>query len=445
MKNQSSNYNQLNDETISEINEINEYTIKKGNAPITIFISKGRNNVSILSISYEIKLTPNSFSTLSKESFKSVDEIYKFLKGIFEENNVIIQEISSQMMKLILNTSNKKIEILLNNKKEINGYILNDLFNKYLRLEESITKLDKMNKKLIEENKKMKEENSKYKKEFINMKNDLNRLVTQNLKNENNINILQSGINKINGLIDSSNKNINNKSNVLNKSRSNEVSLKTSINNKNELSEKSTYKSQEENNNQDLEEYDDEQLFQTQDGRVIFRNGLLNGIIKKYAEIDSVVNKIQIKLKKGVKFNIIYKASELDDKASIFHEKCDNYKMTLVIIETNKGVRFGGFTTQTWDGKCIQKKDDNAFVFSLDKNKIYDIIKGENAIGCYPKFGPVFFGCQIRIYDNFFIKNSTTCLKGQNFKTTEDYELNNGEKNFVVKDIEVYSIEAIEI
>ena len=37
---------------------------------------------------------------------------------------------------------------------------------------------------------------------------------------------------------------------------------------------------------------DIEALFFTEDGRVIFRNGLLKGIIHKYAEIDEVVSKI---------------------------------------------------------------------------------------------------------------------------------------------------------
>ena len=119
--------------------------------------------------------------------------------------------------------------------------------------------------------------------------------------------------------------------------------------------------------------------------------------------------------------------------------------MTLVIIETKKGKKFGGFTTQNWSGNCLQKIDNNAFIFSIDKNKTYDVNKGEPAVGCYPKFGPVFFGCQIRIYDNFFRKNSTTCLKGLNYATTEDFELNGGEQNFTVKDIEVYEVEGIDI
>ena len=91
--------------------------------------------------------------------------------------------------------------------------------------------------------------------------------------------------------------------------------------------------------------------------------------------------------------------------------------------------------------KFCWKKDDNAFVFSLDKRKIYDIIPGEFAIGCYPKYGPVFLGCQIRIYDDFFKKGGTTFEKGMNYNTEENYELTGGLKKFEIKDIEVYSVD----
>ena len=195
----------------------------------------------------------------------------------------------------------------------------------------------------------------------------------------------------------------------------------------------------------DGEQMDIEALFMTEEGRIIFRNGLLRGIIHKYAEIDDVISKIQDILLKGVKFNLVYKAFELDDKAETFHKKCDKLNMSLVLIETDNDVRFGGFTTKSWEGNNIKKKDNSAFVFNLDTNSIFDIIKNEPAIGCYPKFGPVFFGCQIRIYDEFFTKGGTTCHKGLNYKTKKDYELNNGEQKYLIKDIEVYSIEAIDI
>ena len=188
-----------------------------------------------------------------------------------------------------------------------------------------------------------------------------------------------------------------------------------------------------------------ENLYRTEEGLIIFRNGLLHGIIHKFAEITDVVSKIQIMLSCGVKFILLYRASENGDKAKTFHEKCDKHKMTLVLIETTKGRRFGGFTTKTWDGNCVKKVDNNAFVFSIDKNKIYDVQKNEFAVGGYPKFGPVFFGCQIRIYDEFFTKGGTTCYKQLNYKTKVDYELNGGEQKYIVKEIEVYDVEEIKM
>ena len=195
----------------------------------------------------------------------------------------------------------------------------------------------------------------------------------------------------------------------------------------------------------DIEDPEAEKLFRLETGHIIFRNGLLRGIIHKYKEIDDVVSKIQLKLMAGAKFMLLYRASTDGDKAKIFHQKCDNHPMTLVLVETTKGVRFGGFTMKTWDGNCAKKIDNEAFVFSFDKRKCYDIVKNEHAIGAYPKFGPVFFGCQIRIYDDFFTKGGTTCNRGLNYKTKEDYELNNGEQKYIVKEIEVYNIESIEV
>ena len=188
-----------------------------------------------------------------------------------------------------------------------------------------------------------------------------------------------------------------------------------------------------------------ENLYRTETGLIIFRNGLLHGIIHKYAEVDDIVSKIQLKLKAGVKFMLVYSASRDGDKAKTFHSKCDAQKMSLVLVETTKGVRFGGFTMKDWGGKCVKKIDNEAFVFNLNTRKCFDVIKNEFAIGGYPKFGPVFFGCQIRIYDDFFKKGGTTCHRTLNYNTKKDYELNNGEQNYIVKEIEVYGIETIDV
>ena len=162
-------------------------------------------------------------------------------------------------------------------------------------------------------------------------------------------------------------------------------------------------------------------------------------IIHETKELEMITRKIN-KLNKKLTINLLYKASADSDKAAVFHSKCDAAKSTIVLVETDKGKRFGGFTACSWTGECIEKKDEDAFIFSLDKMKTYDNIKGDPAIGCYPKFGPIFLGCQIRIYDNAFIKGGTTFEKGLNFNTEEDYELTGGDRSFKIKDIEVYEV-----
>ena len=162
-------------------------------------------------------------------------------------------------------------------------------------------------------------------------------------------------------------------------------------------------------------------------------------IIHSTEELELITRKLN-KANKKITLNLLYKATVDSDKAAAFHDKCDHAQSSLVLVETDKGKRFGGFTTCSWAGDCEEKKDEDAFVFSLDKMMIYENIPNEDAIGCYPKFGPIFLGCQIRIYDNAFSKGGTTFEKGLNYYTEEDYELTGGERCFNVKEIEVYEV-----
>ena len=162
-------------------------------------------------------------------------------------------------------------------------------------------------------------------------------------------------------------------------------------------------------------------------------------IIHDTNELELITKKINVKNQK-LTLNLLYKASADTDKAAAFHAKCDQAKSSIVLIETDKGKRFGGYTSCSWEGDCLEKQDESAFVFSLDKMKTYDNIPGEEAIGCYPKFGPIFLGCQIRIYDNAFVKGGTTFERGLNFDTEEDYELTGGDRTYKVKEIEVYEV-----
>jgi hypothetical protein len=162
-------------------------------------------------------------------------------------------------------------------------------------------------------------------------------------------------------------------------------------------------------------------------------------IIHNPKELEMLTRKIN-KNNKKIILNLLYKATADSDKAEAFHSKCDEAQSSIVLIETDKGKRFGGFTTCSWSGDYEEKMDENAFIFSLDKMKIYENIPKEEAIGCYPNYGPIFLGCQIKIYDNAFTKGGSTYERQLNYNTDEDYELTDGDKTFNIKDIEVYEV-----
>ena len=162
-------------------------------------------------------------------------------------------------------------------------------------------------------------------------------------------------------------------------------------------------------------------------------------IIHDMNELEMITKKIN-KENKRIIINLLYKASADSDSAAVFHNKCDEANNTIVLVETKDGKRFGGYTTKSWKGNCVEKSDPEAFIFSFDKMKTYDNIPGDDAIGCYPKFGPIFLGCQIKIFDNAFTRGGTTFEKELNFNTEEDYELTGGSRTFEVKDVEVYEV-----
>ena len=168
--------------------------------------------------------------------------------------------------------------------------------------------------------------------------------------------------------------------------------------------------------------------------------GIEKNIIKHPGELDEISSRIQRTLnKKNIKYKIIFRSNIDGDCASTFHEKCDKIRNTLILIKASGNKRFGGFTTETWDGNDINKKDEKSFIFSIDKMKIYDIIPGQNAINCNPDLGPVFLG-QIKLLDKFFTQGGTTSTRGKNYKTLEDFEITDGAEKFGVKEVEVYQI-----
>ena len=143
---------------------------------------------------------------------------------------------------------------------------------------------------------------------------------------------------------------------------------------------------------------------------------------------------------KSKKYRLIYKATRDGDSANKFHSLCDSFNNLIVLIKTKKGLRFGGFTSNKFKGSSHMKFDNNAFLFSLDLKKVYNIIPYKYAIYCYQNSGPCFSQGSLYIPNNFFKKDGKTGNAGGPYQFEKDFELNNGEEKFIVKELEIFQV-----
>ena len=180
------------------------------------------------------------------------------------------------------------------------------------------------------------------------------------------------------------------------------------------------------------------EIVQTPDELYLIINKILYKLnkYKKNYNIPNYENKLQFSI------IILFDSSFNGDSAYEFHKRCDLKYNTISIIETKSGHRFGGYTSECFESpnEYFDKKDNLSFVFSLDKMKIYDVIKGKYAISCDKNYGPYFRDDHICIVDEFLTKESGTCIKGKGFNTTKNYELNSGKKYFTIKRLQVFQI-----
>ena len=79
------------------------------------------------------------------------------------------------------------------------------------------------------------------------------------------------------------------------------------------------------------------------------------------------------------KIKLLYRGSRDGDRTKTCHELCDNKQNVLIIIQSDKGYIFGGYskigfkTIKNSEYK-IYKIDNNSFLFSMDLKKIYPVI-----------------------------------------------------------------------
>ena len=184
--------------------------------------------------------------------------------------------------------------------------------------------------------------------------------------------------------------------------------------------------------------------------KMIEEKGIDSEIIKQKEDLEfltkRLINNDENLKQKKINYNLIYRATRDGDDLNSFHSRVDNKRSHLSIIETNKGLKFGVFIEQPLKGTGYYIIDNKSFVFSLNLKKIYNAKYGANNINDSS-------GCLIDLYkqpicimENCLSNNkSYTCSKSSADDSytgfEKDYELNNNEQCFQVKEMETFLIE----
>ena len=149
---------------------------------------------------------------------------------------------------------------------------------------------------------------------------------------------------------------------------------------------------------------------------------------------------------KATKLDLLFKGPYQNFSAIIYHSSLDNIVPCLILVETDKGARFGGFTNQTWKGENIYKKDPTAFLFSLNYLEKYPVrqdcvsnaifVKGDHLFS-FGKGDLIIYDQCNRKYCKSEFPRSYMCLNNQ---VDPRYRLTKYYNEFVVKDLEVFLV-----
>ena len=147
-----------------------------------------------------------------------------------------------------------------------------------------------------------------------------------------------------------------------------------------------------------------------------------------------------------MRFNLLFKATRDGDRISAFTDKVKGKTPTLILIKTKTGYKFGGYTTVEWDmtGSYTYKRDENAFIFSINNKKKFNVKKGEENYAICGGQNHFAFGGghNLTIWDNFFANDNSKDYYSCNYSygTTSNYELTGGANKFYVEECEVYQV-----
>ena len=134
-------------------------------------------------------------------------------------------------------------------------------------------------------------------------------------------------------------------------------------------------------------------------------------------------------------FNLLFRKSRDGSNGKDFHRFCDNKGPTLVLVETEKGYKFGGYTPINWESPTYEDKtDDLTFIFSLNSLTKFTKYKEGFSIRNNQDFGPIF-----GTGHDFYLNTDMNIGYSRNGNYLRNKEIINDDE-YKVKEIEVFQV-----
>ena len=143
----------------------------------------------------------------------------------------------------------------------------------------------------------------------------------------------------------------------------------------------------------------------------------------------------------NLNFKLLYRMSRDGDSIKTFHRLCDNKGPTVSLYLFYDGNIVGGYTPLNWDSNSLWKKDEETFVFNLNK-KLKCVKKGinSNSIFCHISYSG--------FYDTLGYYEASKDSMKKIFFFNSDYYFKNGNKildynqkvELELKEVEIFSV-----
>ena len=152
-----------------------------------------------------------------------------------------------------------------------------------------------------------------------------------------------------------------------------------------------------------------------------------------------------------ISLQMVFSSDIHGDYATDLHNRA-NYHHILVLIETENGNRFGGYTSDNFTPQTfgltstsieLFKTDKSAFLFNLDSKKVFNIKPKDavKALDCDDYFTLCFGEGDLILKDKFLSSGGISTFPGYyGDENTKESELTNGEKEFQIKTFEAYNV-----